>query len=296
MANAHVPIPVFVMSYNDLASLRLCLRALARRTLRPHRLVVVDNASSDPPLRRYLDRLASLTRIEVWRNRVNLWVLGLNRAVRAWSRSGAAEDFFVVTDCDILVPPPKDGQCWLARLEQGLERHACVGKLGLSLDLGYIRTRPHFAHTYARELFFTQGPRIGELVIAPVDTTLAIYRKSMFVTDHPLFIPTHQSLYRPHMYCCRTGPELQAKHLSWRFYERRPQTDVVAKLLCFGLLGATVNPVLLQEAPWHARWLYLITRPMARLCWGGIAAGLIAVFMLRVFPRKFNHLQASRRA
>ena len=176
-----------------------------------------------------------------------------------------------------------------------MQRHACVGKLGLSLDLGYIRTRPHFAHTYARELFFTQGPRIGDLVIAPVDTTLAIYRKSMFVTRHPLFIPTHQSLYRPHMYCCRTGPELQAKHLSWRFYERRPQTDVVAKMLCFGLLGATVVSAMMQRAPFHVRLFYTLARPLARMFWGGLAAALQAYYLLGSFPRRLNRLQSSRR-
>ncbi len=289
-------VPIFVMSYNDLASLRLCLRALARRTLRPFQLEVVDNGSDDKQLRRYLNRLAGLTRIKVWRNRVNLWVLGLNRAVRAWSRSSAAEDFFVVTDCDILVPPPKGGLCWLTRLEQSMRRHACVGKLGLSLDLGYIRTRARFAHTYARELFFTQGPRIGELVIAPVDTTLAIYRKTMFVTRHPLFIPTHQSLYRPYMYCCRTGPEFQAKHLSWRFYEHKPQADVVAKVLCFSLLGATVVPAMLQRAPFHVRMFYLLARPLARLFWGILAAALQAASLVASFPRRLNRLQSSRRA
>ncbi len=290
------PIPVFIMSYNDLASLRLCLRALVRRTLRAHRLVVIDNGSTDPRLRRYLKWLTRLTGIEVHLNRFNLWVLGVNKVIRAWSRSSDTEALFVLTDCDILVPPPRHGQCWLARMEAELERHACVGKLGLSLDLGYIRGRPQFQHTYERELFFSQGPRIGDMAIAPVDTTLALYRKSLFVSAHPLFIPTHQGLYRPYYYCCRTAPDFQAKHLSWRFYARRSKTDVVSKMLCFGLMGATVVPALTEHAPRYARFFYFVVRPLARIFWGCIAAGLQVSYLVRFIPRGLNRLQASRRA
>ena len=296
MNEAPDSIPIFIMSHNDLVSLRLCLRALVSRTLRSYRLVIVDNGSTDPKLGRYLDRLACLTRVEIWRNRFNLWVLGLNRAVRAWSRSSSDDALFVLTDCDILVPPPRQGLCWLTRLETSMERYACVGKLGLSLDLGFIRTRPQFRHTYERERFFTEGPRIGELVIAPVDTTLAIYRKSLFVSTHPLFIPTHQGLHRPHLYCCRTAPDFQAKHLSWRFYTHRSEVDVVNKMFCFALLGATVVPAVTESAPFHARCFYFLVRPLARVFWGSIAAGLQAIYLLKTIPRGLNRLQSSRRA
>lgn len=289
-------IPIFVMSYNDLVSLRLCLRALTRRTICPHHIIVVDNASTDPSLMRYLDRLSGLTAIHVYRNRMNLWVLGLNKVVGEWSRSSGDEDRFVVTDCDILPPPPVNGQCWLSRMQALMDEHACVGKLGLSLDLGYIKTRERFRHTYEREQFFMQGPRIGEMVIAPVDTTLALYRKSLFVSSRPLFIPTHQGLYRPYYYCCRTPQSLQAKHLSWRFYGTRSETDVVAKMRCFGLVGATVVPAVYDEAPMHAKVFYTLARPFARVFWGLVVVLLQANYLVRSFPRQINRLQASRRA
>lgn len=289
-------IPIFVMSYNDLVSLRLCLRALFRRTICTHHIVVVDNASTDPRLMRYLDRLAGLTAIRVHRNRMNLWVLGLNKAVGEWSRGSGVEDRFVVTDCDILPPPPVNGQCWLSRMQALMDDHTCVGKLGLSLDLGYIKTRERFRHTYEREQFFMQGPRIGEMIIAPVDTTLALYRKSLFVSSQPLFIPTHQGLYRPYYYCCRTPQSLQAKHLSWRFYGTRNETDVVAKMRCFGLVGATVVPAVYDEAPVHARAFYTLVRPFARVFWGLVVVLLQANYLVRSFPRRLNRIQASRRA
>jgi glycosyltransferase involved in cell wall biosynthesis len=289
-------IPIFVMSYNDMLSLRLCLRALVRRTIYPHRIIVVDNASSDLSLRRYLRKLSGLTKIVVYQNRLNLWVLGVNKAVAYWSKSSNEDDRFVLTDCDILPPPVIGGQCWLTRMQALMDDHACVGKLGLSLDLGYIKTRERFRHTYEREQFFMRGPRIGEMVIAPVDTTLALYRKSMFVSSHPWFIPTHQGLYCPHYYCCRTPQNFQAKHLSWRFYGVRSEADVVAKMRCFGLVGATVVPAVYDMAPLHAKVFYTVARPLARIFWGGVVVVLQAGYLLRSFPRRVNALQASRRA
>lgn len=296
LVSARDSIPIFVMSYNDLPSLRLCLRSLMRRTRREHTITVVDNASSHEELRRYLDKLATLTAIQVVRQRRNLWVLGLNGPVRAWARQSADDAMFVVTDCDIVVPPIRDGACWLTRLERMMRTHACVGKLGLSLDLGYIKSRPSYAHTYEREHFFMQGPRIGELIVAPVDTTLALYRKDMFITRLPLFIPAHQSLYPPHLYCCRTPADFTARHLSWRFYAARSVDDVVAKLVCFGLVGATVVPAVYDPAPWFAKIFYRVVRPLARIFWGLVVLALIATNVLRSFPRRFNPLQASRRA
>lgn len=289
------PIPIFVMSYNDLVSLRLCLRALIRRTNFPHNIVVVDNASTDPQLRRYLEKLAVLSTVRVYRNRVNLWVLGLNRAVGEWSKQSSDDDYFVLTDCDIIPPPPLDGQCWLSRMRALMESNSCVGKLGMSLDLGYIKSRKQFRHTYEREQFFMQGPRIGELIIASVDTTLALYRKSLFVTSRPLFIPTHQGLYRPYYYCCRTPSNLQAKHLSWRFYGTRTETDVVSKMLCFGLVGATVVPAVFDVAPLRVQVFYTLVRPLARFFWVAVTVLLQANYLVRSFPGLLNRLQNSRR-
>lgn len=293
--NSEAPIPIFIMSYNDMASLRLCLRAIVHRTLRPYRLIVVDNASTDLRLRRYLAKLEALTSVRVYRNRFNLWVLGLNSALRKELEPNDEDALFALSDGDIVVPGPRDGRCWLGRLEASLRAHTCVGKLGLSLDLGYIARRPAFQHTLEQERFFLDGPRIGDLVVAPVDTTMALYRRSLFVTRRPLFIPGHQSLYRPYYYCCRTAPGFNARHLSWRQYERQSEKDVVAKLVCFGLTGATAVPALRVRAPVLARLFYRCARPIARLFWGGVVAALQARYLLSTFPRDANRIQATRR-
>jgi hypothetical protein len=45
-----------------------------------------------------------------------------------------------------------------------------------------------------------QGPVVDDLVIAPVDTTLAIYRKDLFVMNKFKMLPGHASLVRPYYY------------------------------------------------------------------------------------------------
>lgn len=289
-------IPIFIMSYNDLVCLKLCLRAFSNRTKFPHSITIVDNSSTEPKLKRFLRLVEIFTDFKVFRNKLNLWVLGLNKPIREWANINNENDYFVVTDCDIIPPPIYNGKCWLERMNSLMDENACVGKLGAALDLGYIKTRSKFIHTYNREKFFMGGPRIGDLIIAPVDTTLAIYRKSLFVTNKPLFIPTHQGLYRPYYYCCRTSNALMAKHLSWRFYDNRSQDDIVRKIICFAIVGATVVPAFYNKAPLWAQMFYKAVRPLARLLWLSVACSLQLSNLIKHFPHKLNTIQFSRRA
>lgn len=295
MSEPQAPIPILILSYNDLPSLRLCLRAIVNRTYRTYQLIVVDNASTERRLQRYLTWLARLTRIRVHRNRRNLWVLGLNRPLHEALAARGEDDLFAVSDGDIVVPPPRDGRCWLTRMEASMQANVCVGKLGLSLDLGYIESRPQFSQTLKQERFYLAGPRISDMIVAGVDTTMALYRQSLFVTRRPLFVPGHQSLHRPYYYCCRTLPDFRAKHLSWRGYGARASDDVVAKLVCMAVLGADIAPLQQSVAPTGARIFYRLVKPLARVFWGVMVTALQTAYILRSFPRRVNRIQHARR-
>ena len=295
MIHAPSPIPILILSYNDLPALRLCLRAIVNRTQRAYRLIVVDNASTDPRLLHYLALLARLTRVVVHRNRRNWWVLGLNQPLKAALAPLGDDDLFAVSDGDIIVPPPRDGRCWLTRMEATMTANTCIGKLGLSLDLGYIQARPKFRATLEQERFYLAGPRIGDAIVAGVDTTMALYRQSLFVMRRPRFLPGHQSLHRPYYYCCRTLPDLRAKHLSWRGYSARAHDDVSAKLVCMALLGTNVAPLQELMAPTGARTFYALVKPLARIFWGAMMAALQALYTVRTFPRSANQVQHARR-
>jgi Glycosyl transferase family 2 len=294
-ATGVTPIPILILSYNDLPSLRLCLRAIVNRTRRPYELIVVDNASTEPRLRRYLRWVARLTRIRVHLNTRNLWVLGLNAPLRDALAAHAAGALFAVSDGDIIVPPLRDGICWLERMERILGAHACIGKLGLALDTGYIAKRVAFGKTVEVERFFMAGPRIGDNVVAGVDTTMALYRRDLFVTGEPKFLPGHQSLHRPHYYCCRTGNDLRAKHLSWRGYAQRAPDDVAAKMVCMALLGTEVGAAQREIAPLKTRLFYAIVRPLSRIFWGLQVALRQGLYLVQRFPRRINEVQHRRR-
>jgi len=295
MSEPQAPIPILILSFNDLPSLRLCLRAIVNRTHRAYQLTVVDNASTDQRLQRYLRWLACLTRIRVHRNHRNLWVLGLNRPLRDALAVLGEDDLFAVSDCDIVVPPPREGRCWLTRMEASMDASACIGKLGLSLDLGYIQSRPQFRATLEQERFFLAGPRIGDTIVAGVDTTMALYRQSLFVTRRPLFLPGHQSLHRPYYYCCRTLPDFRAKHLSWRGYGSQVPQNMVSKLVCMALVGANIAPLQRTIAPAGARLFYGLVKPLARVFWGTVMTVLQGLYTLRTFPRRANQMQHARR-
>lgn len=72
-----------------------------------------------------------------------------------------------------------------------------------------------------------RGPKVDELIMAPVDTTLAIYRKDLFVMNK--FIPGHATLVKPYYYVFRTPKVYQAKHLGWRKYQKQLEE----KIICF---------------------------------------------------------------
>ena len=195
-------IKIFLMCRNNKRELEICLRSISRRTDYPHEIIIVDNNSTDEEMLNFLREL-SIKGIKVYKNRFNLWVLGLNKALN--SNLGHSDQFYVVSDSDIVVPISKDGQCWLQILLTEMHKNPIIGKLGFSLDLSFISKKDIFTDTFARENKYYCNPKIGVNHIAPVDTTLAIYRYDYFMMRKPRFLPGHGVLARPHYYCCRTS-------------------------------------------------------------------------------------------
>ena len=112
---------IFVMTHNNLRELRLCIKGLRARTLYPHKIVIVDNGSTDPELLAFLTKLGRDKHMDVVSNRFNLWVLGFNSALRKYLAQSA--QYFIATDSDIIVPPISSGKCWLSRLIEELEKN-----------------------------------------------------------------------------------------------------------------------------------------------------------------------------
>ena len=107
-----IRVDVVIPVYRGLEATRRCLRSLLRDPkpgLRSplHRIIVIDDASPEPALSRYLDRLAARRFIHLLRNPVNLgFVASVNRGI---AEAGARD--VVLLNADTEVPAG-----WLSRL------------------------------------------------------------------------------------------------------------------------------------------------------------------------------------
>jgi len=146
---------------------------------------------------------------------------------------------------------------------------------------------------------FLQGDTIGTNIIAPVDTTMALYRSDVFVNKFR-FSVGHASLVKPHYYVCRTKPTVSAVHLGWDYYpgggpQAYDDTRLWKKAVTFSRFGAVVAPAILMRFAIHRRVMLWAVQLAARAYFGLRVASLMFVYLLRHFPRALNEIQAARR-
>lgn len=286
-------IPIVILHRDEASFLRQMVDSIRRNTLAPYQLLVVDNHSAMPESITLLSELEDTDTVVI-RNQENRWVLGFNAAL-AHPLFNHRAPYFVFSDGDIVVPEVDiDGKCWLGRLIHLMNENACAGKIGLSLDLSRIADRTELQHIVENELGYSSGQRIGNLIIAPVDTTLAIYRKTTFVMDQFRFLPGHKSLIRPYLFSMRTTPDFSAVHLGWQDYGSLTK-PVSEKIRCFARFGGHVDQVTLSMASPYDRIYYRIAAPVWRAFWSVALAYHWACYILRRFPRDLNELQAEAR-
>lgn len=292
-------IPIVLQHHNEPLFLLRAVEAIAQRTKIPYLLFVVDNASPiTSEVSRVLYAVSHQYSAIVIHNPKNNWVFGFNLAIThpSWPNS----ELCAFSDADIIVPAlDGDGTCWLSYLVEQMENHHCIGKLGLSLDLTNLAENPKLVHTYKIEQKYLQGKRIGPNIIAPVDTTMALYRRGLFVNGFRFSIG-HASLVKPYYYTCRTRPEISAVHLGWDFYpgagEQTYDDDMLwKKSFAMCRFGAHVDPSILDRFSFGKRVFLRVTQFTARCFFGIRVVLLMLAYLVRRFPRKINEIQASCR-
>ncbi|HOV61689.1 MAG TPA: hypothetical protein PK349_11605 [Candidatus Hydrogenedentes bacterium] len=186
-------IPCFITSWNLLTPLIHLVEDVRRLGLKP---VIVDNASTYPPLLAWLDQQKQ---VEVVRARQNhgprvAWALGLVHA----------EKRCVVTDGDLdLSSVPDDA---IEILNEGFSLDKTAHKVGLSLAIGDLPAEApltseirQWEHAYWKK---PTGQAKGVTFYeAPIDTTFALYDNRR-----------PGSIYGPAL---RVGPPYMARHLPW---------------------------------------------------------------------------------
>jgi hypothetical protein len=200
-------VPVVINSFNRLGSLRRLVGWLLRAG--HARVVVVDNASSYPPLLRYLAELeerghATVVRLDANLGHLAVWRCGL------LERLGIASEY-VYTDPDV-VPAEFCPPDLVARLQTVLADNPDVAVAGVGLRLDDLPDAyGHKALVLAWERQFWRAPAAPGLFHAPIDTTFALYRPG---SGHALGSPA-----------VRTGWPHLAAHEGWYLDHAAPSEE-----------------------------------------------------------------------
>lgn len=240
-------IPILLLSRNNYYELRSTVDSLIKNTLYSYELVIADNNSNDPAMIEYLEEV-EFKGIKVIRNKSNLWILGLNNAIK-WIENNIEHELIVVSDSDLLMPDIVDGECWLMRMVSLMRKYPVLGKLGLSLSLENIKHRKDLEHIYKGELSYYKTKLFNDVYLAPVDTTTAIYRKDIFIDDKFRFFPGHGSYIKPYYHVGRVANFPAAYHIGWDNYGNNLTSpmDINQKIKCFTIVGGFIDKTVLNQ-------------------------------------------------
>jgi FkbM family methyltransferase len=208
-------IPIIIPVYNSVTYLRMMVSQLRSRGFQE--IIVVDNASTFPPLLEYLSHVGSeVTVIRLDENKGPHVFLDRNTLL-------ALPDYFCVSDPDLQFGPSLPDQ-FLCELISLTEEHR-VGKAGLALEISdwSLMREERFQIEGASyqiwdwEAQFWKNPvghtSTGDAVYdASIDTTFALYNKRFFDPSH-------------HWKALRAGGKYTSRHLPWYKQSIVPQEE-----------------------------------------------------------------------
>lgn len=189
-------LPIFIVSFNRLACLRRLIGWLEKNGLT--HIIVVDNASTYPPLLEYLAELPyRVVRLPENLGHLAVWKCGLFSDI-------FEKQYAVVTDPDVLPDEACPDDAILCFYNQLLE-HPEITKCGFSLRLDDIPLQyPLREPVLEMECRYWQHPLPdGSGFFAPIDTTFALYR--------PGIKPDNPEWFKG----IRLAPPYTARHLPW---------------------------------------------------------------------------------
>jgi hypothetical protein len=223
----------------------------------------------------------------IFRNNRNQWVLGLNSALK-WIQNNKTlfhQKYCVITDGDIEFPAKIDGECWLTKLVETMQKNPFIGKLGLTLSLENLLNRPELAETLNSEQRYYEAKICDDIFAAPVDTTAAIYDYNCMITKNLRFYPGHNSYIRPDLHVGRLR-NFTATHLGWQKYGNSSTFDenAAAKIISFSIFGAYIENAELRKAPKTLRIFRKIVYPLMKFVWSTrlLTCWLIYIFKCRI--------------
>ena len=286
-------IPIIILHRNDITNLNLMLKSLKLNTRYSHQIFLIDNFST-PKIIEELKLLEnSYKDLNIIFSKKNNWLLGFNLAFKHPKWREENYQYYIFSDCDIEVPY-LEGKCWLERMVDEMNMNRCIGKLGIALKYSDIDKGELYEKVTKQELFFDTQPKIGNNNIVPVDTTLAIYRKDLFVMNKFKLSIGHASLVRPYYYTCRTDRNLiEARHLGWynRGVTNNTTEQLKDKIICFSNYAAYIEPIVCERMPKKYLLYYRIIKPLAKLYWSSKVLRSLIIYYVKNFPKNINQIQ-----
>ena len=292
-------IPVVLLHHNEPTILLRTVSRIIDETIEPYKIFIIDNNSDDTSLNsKEFTSITKFNGVVVIKNKKNNWIYGFNLALKHpdWPKS----KYYVFSDADVLVPKTNKTDCWLTKLVREMDAHRCIGKLGISLNLENLKNNQKLVSTLQQEESYFLGEKIGGNIIAPVDTTMAIYRNDYFIGKF-IFRIGHQSLYRPYYYTCRTEPNFNAIHIGWDFYPgSKSQSEYTIdrlrkKAYAMSLMGTHTAPEILNKLTAIEKYGLIFIRDIVRLIHLFKVTALNAVFTIKRLPRSTNEIQSRAR-
>lgn len=287
-------IPIIILTKDNPRLLRSTINSIIKRTNYPFHIFIVDNKSTNIQQYEVLEIFRKDKKVTVIYNNKNQWILGFNKAFPYFENQPTFnQTYAVLSDGDIIVPRPKNGECWLTYLVNKMEKNIFLGKIGLSLHTEYIKS--DFPEIYQIEKKYMQGPLVDDLIISPVDTTIAIYRRDIFLTKKFRMLPGHASLVKPYYYVCRTNNKFKAIHTGWIRYKKDQSSDLDDKIICFTKYAAFINPYEMKNSGLKARLYYYIFRYPYKFFWSLRVIFCWIKYFCMNFPRNYNQIQSKYR-
>ena len=203
-----------------------------------------------------------------------------------------------MSDADIKFKKTKDDKCWLQHLNKEMDKHQVIGKLGIALNTKILQKNKILNKILLREKRYQDGNFIGDNVIAPTDTTAAIYRKDLFITGKFKMELGHTSLIKPYYYSCRTKNKLDCIHLGWRKYLKmikknyNNNLEIKNKAWFFCKFNRPIEEPLLKQLSFFERFAILfLAKYYFRPLIGVSFLYKWAKYIIVNFPLNYNEIQ-----
>ena len=186
-------IPIFINSYNRYGCLKKQITRFEEMELL--NLIIIDNASTYPPLLEYLNELSK---------KYTVVYLSTNLGSYALWRSGMFNSeinlsYYIYTDPDI-VPIPECPSDVVKYLIEILEKYSRVCKVGIGLRIDNLPDTKVGNEAREFEEKYWNSPLGNNLYKAPIDTTFCVYRPNGRIG---------------HQVGIRTGYPYVAEHSTW---------------------------------------------------------------------------------